>query len=96
MPPLWLGIELYHPALDPVGIELGVDRAIKRVCKVDPLAIAADLDHLRAAVQRAILGAFGCAALDTMPPMRTLPVSFGLNGSDTSYCCRSPVPQQAT
>src|SRR3974390_3278455 len=28
--------------------------------------------------------------------MRTLPVSLGLNGSDTSYCCRSPVPQQAT
>src|SRR6516164_3601469 len=31
-----------------------------------------------------------------MPPMRTLPVSLGLNGFDTSYCCRSPVPQQAT
>ena len=23
-------------------------------------------------------------------------VSFGWNGSETSYCCRSPVPQQAT
>src|SRR5215467_16390540 len=31
-----------------------------------------------------------------MPPMRTLPVSLGLNGSDTSYCCKSPVPQQTT
>src|SRR5262245_33076400 len=31
-----------------------------------------------------------------MPPMRTLPVSLGLKGSETSYCCRSPVPQQAT
>src|SRR5215469_17548656 len=31
-----------------------------------------------------------------MPPIRTLPVSLGLNGSETSYCCRSPVPQHAT
>src|SRR5262245_9401149 len=31
-----------------------------------------------------------------MPPMRTLPVSLGAIGSDTSYCRRSPVPQQAT
>src|SRR5689334_6351343 len=37
----------------------------------------------------------GCVAFDTMPPIRILPVSFGLNGSDTSYCSRSPVPQQA-
>ena len=28
-----------------------------------------------------------------MPPIRSVPVSFGLNGSDTSYCRRSPVPQ---
>src|SRR6516165_2426081 len=38
----------------------------------------------------------GWVARATMPPMRTLPVSLGLNGSDTSYCCKSPVPQQAT
>src|SRR6516165_12158583 len=38
----------------------------------------------------------GCVARATMPPIRTLPVSLGLNGFDTSYCCRSPVPQQAT
>ena len=31
-----------------------------------------------------------------MPPIFTEPVSFGLNGSDTSYCCNSPVPQQET
>src|SRR5439155_15948161 len=29
-----------------------------------------------------------------MPPMRTDPDFFGLNGSDTSYCNISPVPQQ--
>src|SRR5262245_46550514 len=32
----------------------------------------------------------------TMPPIFTEPLSFGLNGSDTSYCCSSPVPQQET
>src|SRR5207247_11200853 len=31
-----------------------------------------------------------------MPPMRTDPDFFGLNGSDTSYCNISPVPQQET
>src|SRR5262249_3009011 len=31
-----------------------------------------------------------------MPPIRTLPVNLGLSGSETSYCSRSPVPQQAT
>src|SRR5207248_10744185 len=31
-----------------------------------------------------------------MPPMRTEPVFFGLNGSETSYRKNSPVPQQET
>src|SRR5215471_5242582 len=31
-----------------------------------------------------------------MPPIFTDPVSCGLKGSDTSYCCNSPVPQQET
>ena len=31
-----------------------------------------------------------------MPPSRTEPVSRGLNGSLTSYCFSSPVPQQDT
>src|SRR5277367_6574861 len=39
---------------------------------------------------------FGCLPCDTIPPSRTLPVSFGLNGSLTSYCFRSPVPKHAT
>src|SRR5262245_50673780 len=31
-----------------------------------------------------------------MPPIRILPVSCGLKGSDTSYCWKSPVPQHDT
>src|SRR6202022_4138653 len=38
----------------------------------------------------------GWVARETMPPIRTLPVSLGSNGSETSYCCRSPVPQHDT
>src|SRR5919106_4463583 len=38
----------------------------------------------------------GCAARLTMPPIRTLPVSFGSSGSDTSYWWKSPVPQHDT
>src|SRR6202030_398046 len=38
----------------------------------------------------------GCFPCDTIPPSRTLPVSFGLKGSLTLYCFRSPVPKHAT
>src|SRR5262245_46213157 len=31
-----------------------------------------------------------------MPPIFMEAMSRGLNGSDTSYCCNSPVPQQET
>src|SRR5215813_14007794 len=50
------GVELHHPAVDSLGIELRIDRAVERVGEIDPLAVAADLDHLRAAVQRAVRG----------------------------------------
>src|SRR5208337_765983 len=46
------GIELYHPALNSVGIELRVPRRIKRVREIDAASVAAHLHHLRAAVQR--------------------------------------------
>src|SRR5580704_11911648 len=46
-----LGIELYHPALNSVRIELYVPRRIKRVRKIDPTSVAAQLHHLGAAVQ---------------------------------------------
>ncbi len=46
-----IGIKLYHPAVDAFGIELIIDGAIQRVGKVDPPPVAADLHHLRTAVQ---------------------------------------------
>src|SRR5262245_17664970 len=48
---LELGVDLDHPALDPVGVELRVDRAIERIGEIDPPAVAADLDHLRPAIE---------------------------------------------
>jgi hypothetical protein len=51
----------------------------------DAPAVAADLDHLRAAVG---------GVRPRMPPSRTNPVSCGRNGSDTSYRRISPVPWQ--
>src|SRR5436190_1680499 len=50
-PTLWVGIDLYHPTLYPIGIELFVPRRVQRVGEVDALAVAADLDHLRTAIQ---------------------------------------------
>src|ERR671933_245466 len=35
----------------------------------------------------------GCGARETIPPSRAEPVSWGWNGSPTSYCRNSPVPQ---
>src|SRR4029453_3172101 len=51
-----LGVQLAHPALHTIRIELLVDDAVERVGEVDAPAIAADLDHLRPAIQRATLG----------------------------------------
>src|SRR5579863_3292043 len=51
---LGFGIELYHPAPDALGIELHVPRRIERVGEIDAPAVAADLDHLRTAVQRGL------------------------------------------
>src|SRR5690242_18464794 len=46
-----IGIDFGHPALNPAGIELLVPGAIERVGHVNPLAIAADLHHLRRPIQ---------------------------------------------
>src|SRR4029453_16508139 len=48
-------IEFHHPAIDAVRIELRVDGAVERVGEVDPLSVATDFDHLRAAVERAVV-----------------------------------------
>src|SRR4051794_25998368 len=42
-------VELHHPAVDALGIELRVPARVQRVREVDALAVAAHLDHLRAA-----------------------------------------------
>src|SRR6516164_8587184 len=44
-------VELHHPTLQPVGIDLLVPRRVQRVGEIDTLAIATDLYHLRAAVE---------------------------------------------
>src|SRR5260370_38466006 len=51
------GVELHHPAVDSIGIQLRVDVAVERVCEIYPLPVPADLDHLRSAAERAVLGA---------------------------------------
>ena len=79
-----------------VGIELRVPRRVERVGEVDPPPVAAHLDHLRPAVERLVRAASGARVRRTMPPSCTLPVSTGLNGSVTSYCRSSPVPQHDT
>src|SRR5687768_2803475 len=43
---------LGHPAADAVGIELLTPRGIQRVRDVHACAVAADLEHLRSAIER--------------------------------------------
>src|SRR5262249_30799277 len=45
-------IDLHHPTLPPIGIKLLVPGRVKRVGEVDAPAVATDLDHLWAAVER--------------------------------------------
>src|SRR5689334_8899100 len=49
-------IELHQPAIDAFRIELLVDRAVERVREINAPPVAADLDHLRPAVERATPG----------------------------------------
>src|SRR5947209_15245893 len=44
-------VELHHPAVDSLGIELRIDGAVKRIGEVDALPVAADLHHLRPAIE---------------------------------------------
>ena len=46
-----IGVDLGQPAAHAVRVELVVPRPVQRVGQVDPLAVPADLDHLRAAGQ---------------------------------------------
>src|SRR6202049_398077 len=65
-------VQLYHPAADALGIELNVPGRVERVGEVNAPAIAADLDHLRASVERR-LGLLGMAGVahDTAEMDRT-------------------------
>src|SRR6187200_1575484 len=47
-------VYLGHPPADAVWIELLVPRRVEAVGEVDAPAVAADLDHLRSAIQRLI------------------------------------------
>ena len=51
-PALWVRVNLYHPTLHTIGKELFIPRGIERVGEIDAFAVAADLDHLRTAVER--------------------------------------------
>src|SRR4051812_50153318 len=48
-----VAVELDHPAVDALRVELAVPRRVQRVRQVDALAVAAYLDHLRAPRQLA-------------------------------------------
>src|ERR1051325_7205452 len=52
-----LDVELHHPAIDAFRIELRIDRAVERIGEIDAPPVTADLDHLRAAIELAVLGA---------------------------------------
>src|SRR5260370_16986039 len=54
-----IGVELDHPSLDALGIELRIDGAVQRVCEIDAPSVAADLHHLRPAAECAVFGSGG-------------------------------------
>ena len=90
-----IGVQLGHPRPDAVGIEHLVPRRLERVGDIDPSAVAADLHHLRPATQRQI-GRHGMRPASHDPAEADRAISRGWNGSLTSYCLSSPVPQQDT
>src|SRR5689334_18913341 len=52
---LWLDVELHHPAVETLGVELRIDGAVERIGEIDAASVATDLDHLRSAVEFAVL-----------------------------------------
>src|SRR6266478_1314858 len=49
-------VELDHPSLDAIGIELRIDRAVQRIGEIDAPSVAADLHHLWPAAERTVPG----------------------------------------
>src|SRR5262249_20320851 len=52
-PAVRFGVELHHPPIDPFRVELLVDGPVKRIGEIDAPSVAADLDHLWAAIELA-------------------------------------------
>src|SRR5215831_15912235 len=61
------GVELDHPAVDPLRIELRIDRAVERVGEINAPAVATDLHHLWPAIELAVLRARVCRARHDPP-----------------------------
>src|SRR5262249_25025283 len=59
-----LDVQLPHPAIDALGIELRIDRPVERAGEIDAAPVAADFDHLRAAIELAVLRARMARARD--------------------------------
>ena len=76
----------------------GVPRMIAAYTDTDiqDAGYATSLDDVNFAPPSGWSGRDGWALRRTMPPIRTDPVSTGWNGSLTSYCRSSPVPQHDT
>src|SRR5262249_24619453 len=51
-----VGVEFSNPAVDAFRIEWRIDRAVERVGEITAPSVAADLDHLRSAVELSVLG----------------------------------------
>ena len=90
-----LGVKFGHPCPDAVGVDRVVPRRVQRVREVHPPTVAADF-HDCGPPASGRSGAAGCGSRRTIPPRRTDAVSRGWNGSLTSYCLSSPVPQHDT
>src|SRR6185437_2101838 len=82
------GVELDHPAVEALWIELRIDGAVERISEIDAPPVAADLDHLRSAVQNAVRGRVRRARHDPANP--DFASELRINGSLTSYWRRSP------
>src|SRR4029077_7465132 len=52
--PILVDIELDHPAIDSLGIELLIPGGVQGVGEIHTPAVAADLHHLRRAVERSL------------------------------------------
>src|SRR6516164_4351167 len=83
-----LSVNLDHPTLYAVGVELVIDGGIKRVGEVDAPAVAADFDHLGAAVER-LLGLLRMRGMAHRAAQMERTRLLGIKGSLMSYWMNS-------